>query len=82
MKYWKFFDNDGQLQCELLYKEGKKFEGINKEFDFNGDLEIEEIWKNGYVIERKRFDNKGKITYHGFFKDNNLIKGGWVHWNK
>jgi antitoxin component YwqK of YwqJK toxin-antitoxin module len=75
---WKFYDKDGQIECELLYKEGEKFKGINKEFDTSGYLETEEIWEDGYVVERKRFNEKGNINYHGYFKEGQLIKGGWV----
>ena len=49
-KYWE----DGTIQAEIPYKNGKK-DGTEKRYDMDGNIVEEIIWEDGNMVEATRF---------------------------
>ncbi len=56
----KIYDENGQLLDEENYKNGEA-EGIRRGYYENGKLKLEINYKNGEVINKKDYDESGKL---------------------
>ena len=77
---WREFYNDFRIKTETVFINGVK-EGLYKQFDKDGSLEITVLYKNDSIINdsydmedfidfRKEFDEQGNLVFQGTFRNN------------
>ena len=58
----KEYYESGKLKAEGSFEDGKQ-EGISKEYYENGGIKFIDNYKNGQVINRKAYDEKGNLEF-------------------
>lgn len=59
----KFYYKSGKLWTERNYKNNKR-EGISKTYYESGGIEYIDTYKNGEKINRKAYDEEGKLKFN------------------
>jgi len=69
----KIYYEDGKLQSEIMYKNGKK-NGLAKYYYKDGQLKSEESYKNGKIEgKQKMYTESGTISFIDTYKDGTQI---------
>ncbi|MFH1799370.1 MAG: hypothetical protein ABH891_00790 [Candidatus Omnitrophota bacterium] len=72
----KEYDATERLKREVIYQGKVTREGTVKDFDKDGKLRSEGIWKNGMPISPvKQYDADGKLRSEAFWRDGKIVKG-------
>ena len=58
----KMYYESGKLEGEWIFKDGKH-EGKSKIFRENGSIAYIDIYKNGVKVNRKAYDEEGKLKF-------------------
>ncbi len=59
---YKWYYKGGELEGEGHYKDGKR-EGLHKEYYKSSAINFIDTYKNGIMINRKRYDERGKLEF-------------------
>lgn len=63
---FRAYDEDGKLFFEIEYKNGIQH-GIDKTFYKSGTIEYKDLYSNGRMINRKTYDEYGKLKFNQNF---------------
>ena len=78
----KEFDSNGKIIYEGIYKDGKRWQGLEKKY-IDDNLLYEKVYKEGKIVRGKEYNiiNK-KIIFEGEYKNGKILEGTLNEYSK
>ena len=74
---WKSFYPDNTVKLEFAYDEKGQLDGLYKEYDVDGKLHYEFVYRNGEFIEYRYFNKNGDVVYENKKKKGEFYYKGY-----